>query len=377
MKNSAAIASSYSDETLIAADADDYKSSRQTGRGKPAANHAKDSIVGTFDGEEEPWISDDQSPNALWTNGGNGAGLIKITDGLHRNAEYLCQQLDMVMIGASTDCDLVLADPQIARHHCLVVLGQDGYLVRALDASVEVLGKILNPGDQEKVAAGTMLNLADVSLELSSRVLEEPDTNGTISRQLKLYTSIFLVMLILVSGLLIWGGELYAKVTAGAVDEVKAVESLPAPSAGTPVIETKASDLAGQVGEILRLSGLRGKTAELGEGKVELVGIFPNKDKLERVIHSRAMQDIKGLQQVVVRNKLEEKVDEPKQTDDKEIARVITGHDPYVVTRDDARYYPGAELDVGTIIDEIKPEGVIVILASGEKRLLEPGAMLY
>ncbi len=376
MKNSAAIASSYSDESIITADKDNFELAWQSfNRDKEFAD-PKGRFAEVIPGEKDPLYADSEVQKTLLASEKDGAGLIRVADGLHKNAEYLCQQLDMVMVGSGIDCDLVLADPQIARHHCLIALGPDGYLVRALDDTVDVLGRTLNPGDQEKVDGGAILSLGNVSIELSSGLPEELPASS-VQRNLKLHVLLLSVVLALITGLWLGGSKLYSRETVEARDEMRTIESLPMPSAGMPAIESSARDLANQVGEILRLSGIQGKTSNLGLGKVEVVGVFPDNNKLERVIHSRAMQDIKGLQQVVVRNLREEKEEAPKRTDDKEIARVITGHDPYVVTRDEARYYPGAELVDGKTIEEITPDGVVVMTNEGDKQLLEPGTMLY
>ncbi len=317
-----------------------------------------------------PQTGDELLPWPVSANDEAEAGLIQVRSGLHQNAEFICRQQDMVVIGAGEDCDMVLSDPEVARHHCLVVLGQEGYLVRALDASVQVQGKPLNPGEQLKVPAGVAISLADISIALHPHLTVEPERNPR--RRFALAASLAVVMLASLTG--IWAGIGYSGTTSSALQKI---EALPAPGAGPAEHEIKDRDLAGHVSEILRLSGIQAKTQNLASGQVEVSGRFTDVGQLENIIHSRAMQDIRGLQQVVVKNLLEPTKSTPQHTDDNEIARVITGTDPYVVTRDNARYYPGAELADGKRIERIQQQGVVVISASGEEVMLEPGSLLY
>ena len=310
---------------------------------------------------------EERLPRPISANDEGEAGLIRVSSGLHANAEFICRPLDMVVIGTGEDCDMVLSDPQIARHHCLVVLGQEGYLVRALDAPVQVQGMPLNPGEQLNVPAGAAIELADVTVGLHPHLTVQLETSD--QRRMVLMGLFAVLTVAALLGIWVWYAE------QGST-QLQQIEALPAPGAGTTEQSTHR-DLAGQVSEILRLSGLQAQTRNLVPGQVEVSGHFNNDGQLENIIHSRAMQDIRGLQQVVVRNLADSPKSTPQHTDDKEIARVITGTDPYVVTRDNARYYPGAELADGRRIVRIEHQGVVVISSTGEEQLLEPGSPLF
>ncbi|WP_020410925.1 SctD/MshK family protein [Hahella ganghwensis] len=381
MKNSEAIASSYSDSeapTSVIDEAWDIVSRREGDEHRSVKKTSEAFSVNQSIVEEPIYPESDYALWPLTAEEGIGEGLIRIKKGLHERAEHVCQCQDMVMIGSGTDCDLVLADPQVARHHCLVVFGRDGYSVRALDAPVELPDQTIAPGEQITISTGVTLALADVSLELVAEIGAQ--TKASVKARWVVWLAVVIAVFTLMAGqrfLAPYLSSNHALSAAGAKDELKMIESLPAPSMGSPNTEKRVNKLADQVSEILRLSGISAQATELGAGRVEVTGVFADSRKLENAIHSRAMQDIDGLQQVVVRNQLEPEIQQPTFTDDKEIARVITGSDPYVVTRDNARYYPGAELKDGRHIDQIKPEGVVVTTVEGGKKLLEPGTLLY
>lgn len=335
----------------------------------------KSSIASTSSSSEVDTLSSDAnaSDGVEWVVSCSdvGRGRIVIGSGLHEGAEFFCRQNDMVVMGAGDDCDLLLADSNISHHHCLVVYGQGGFLIRALDGEVSVHNKILHPGQQATIGCEGKVVLAGVSVNLclEKRPLSREKGHRLVA-VLGSCVAVFFAFVVVV-----WAGLWNSDVAAETDMSVAVLDA--EVSSALLVKEAKAVDLAKQVNEILRLSGIQAQSHNLESGRVEIFGRFSDTTKLERVIHSRAMQDIKGLNQVIVRNGLTLKGDISTSSDDREIARVILGEDPYLVTRDDTRYYPGAELANGNLIEKIHSTGVLVISSSGDQELLQPGSLLF
>ena len=63
-----------------------------------------------------------QAPPARSTARAAEALALHVVGGLHNGACRVLQRQEMLMIGSSPDCDLVLSDAGVARHHCVICL---------------------------------------------------------------------------------------------------------------------------------------------------------------------------------------------------------------------------------------------------------------
>ena len=79
--------------------------------------------------------------------------VVRVLEGRHAGARFECADGEVMLIGSGADCDLVLADPGVAGHHCLVRVQRGRIWVRAVDEGVLVRGREVPPGDP--IAVGT------------------------------------------------------------------------------------------------------------------------------------------------------------------------------------------------------------------------------
>lgn len=90
--------------------------------------------------------------------------LLRIVSGLHAGASRPLAEQETLLIGSGDDCDVVLADVGIARHHALVALTADGFTIRALDAPLHVAERPLYPGDPVSLQPMQRIGLGEAAL---------------------------------------------------------------------------------------------------------------------------------------------------------------------------------------------------------------------
>src|SRR3546814_11263231 len=73
--------------------------------------------------------------------------VLRILAGLHAGASRDLAEQEMILVSSGDDCDIVLADQGVARHHALINLVGGMSSLRALDAPLRVDGLPLLPGD--------------------------------------------------------------------------------------------------------------------------------------------------------------------------------------------------------------------------------------
>ena len=90
--------------------------------------------------------------------------LMRIISGLHAGASRPLAEQETLLIGSGDDCDVVLADNGVARHHALVALTGDGFTIRALDAPLHVGERPLYPGDPVALQPLQRIGLGEAAL---------------------------------------------------------------------------------------------------------------------------------------------------------------------------------------------------------------------
>ena len=128
--------------------------------------------------------------------------------------------------------------------------------------------------------------------------------------------------------------------------------------------------IAEDVAEVLRLSGIESEASFLGNGRVKVRGHLGPEDALKEIIHSRAMRDIQGLNRVVAVNFDAEPRQTPPAESAQRVIAVVDGKDPYLVTQGGSRYYTGARLPGGWLVDI---EGDQVIVDDGQQIQVKTG----
>ena len=70
----------------------------------------------------------------------------------------------MILVGSGDDCDIVLADQGVARHHALINLIGGMSSLRALDAPLRVDGQPLHPGDPVELRGLQRIQLGEAAI---------------------------------------------------------------------------------------------------------------------------------------------------------------------------------------------------------------------
>ncbi|MEO1574931.1 MAG: hypothetical protein AAFU65_08220, partial [Pseudomonadota bacterium] len=140
---------------------------------------------------------------------------------------------------------------------------------------------------------------------------------------------------------------------------------------GLDITVRTGDEIATDVREILRMSGLGATTRYAGEGEVTVSGVFEDEVRLQTALQSRAILDVTGLSKVTVQNAgtpvhVAGEQDIP---DEKKIVAIVRGDDPYLITADGSRYYKGAKLPNGSVLHDIISNDIWVLRDDGVERL--------
>ena len=326
--------------------------------------------------------------------------VLRFVRGLHAGAERRCAEHEVILIGSGNDCDLILSDPGVATHHCLVSVIGKAFSIRPLDASVRIRTRTVEQGDAVVFDAFTPIEIGeatfavgDVKSDRWPRLVGAAQTAGADTapdearKRRRRYAAFGLaaglagaVALALASTTLRAPAPPDASAQRGAIEQLlreldlnqvkisgdgrggfflrgqapdaSRVEFLKRSVAARGVTADfdirSGADIAQDVHEILRLSDIDAASSYRGPGEVEIKGHFGDAKALESVLASRAIKDIDGLAKVSVLNLDRPREEAPKKPgNEKQIVSAVGGKDPYVITADGSRYFAGAELPCG------------------------------
>lgn len=345
---------------------------------------------------------------------------LRVLNGVHAGGVRRCGDRDVILVGSSDDCDLILADTAVAARHALISIVADEVFVRAVEAGITLAGRNLHPGAKPlRVEPMQEIRVGAVRLCIGREgddrwaahqpALPTPECDDAKpSRSPRLLPAA--VALAALAGLLIVlampptdtqdGGrqldQLRTLVESLGLEEVgvavgedgrpritgyvadadqagalrQRLEQLPFP------VENQARSgarIAGDVQEYLRLSGLSAQARYIGAGRVEVRGAFPDEAKLARVLGAPQISDIAGLAEVVPVNTAPPPTQPlPAEVDRRfVIVRVDYGEDPFIVTADGGHYYLGATLPTGEVLLAIVPETALLYSTSHGLRRLD------
>jgi type III secretion system YscD/HrpQ family protein len=350
---------------------------------------------------------------------------LRLVRGVHTGAERRCGSGDVVVIGGGDDCDLILADAAVRAHHCIVSVIGDDIGLRAVEAAVRAGGREVSPGEPVRIAPFEVVEIGDAAFALGPAASEQEWTRvreamATAANEVSAGTSapaprrprwrlaigiaatVAAVVTCAISAELLRpsaptletrqamaeqivrasdlpevrvGGDRGRVRVSGIVPDPtqgeKLREALSRSPAAADVDLRSGSSIAHDVVDVLRLSGMQADGRYLNEGQVEVRGHFGDPAKLQKVVESRAMREVGGLRKVVTLNLDTPPAPAPsKPADDgKLIAEIIGGKDPYIVTRDGSRYYVGAKLPDGGILQAIDGQDVLVDTGKAVKHM--------
>jgi Inner membrane component of T3SS, cytoplasmic domain len=92
--------------------------------------------------------------------------VLRVTAGVHRGAVIRLGAAGNLVIGASDDCDVILADRGVAGHHCILRKRDSAFLLRAIEGATTVDGHPLDTGTTIGIRAGATIAIGSASLEI-------------------------------------------------------------------------------------------------------------------------------------------------------------------------------------------------------------------
>lgn len=328
--------------------------------------------------------------------------VLRILSGLHAGASRTLAEQEMILVGSGDDCDIVLADHGVARHHALINLIGGMSSLRALDAPLRVDGQPLHPGDPVELRGLQRIQLGDAAIAygvgddsgwsaLLPGAADMPGTARPANPGLRRLPVIAALAVLSLASLAIFAAvmpahqkpvdvrtQLKSIINEYQVSGGKILENVN----GVPVLSgtvkddaarkrianrferdeidaeldlRSGEDIAADVSEVLRSQGLNAKTRYLGNGVVEATGRFEDMDKLRAAVQSRTMHDTPGVTKVLANNYAEPGTirktgtaapDAPAATSQApvRIVSVVRGKEPHLVGVDGQEYPVGAEL---------------------------------
>lgn len=306
---------------------------------------------------------------------------LHIVAGLHLGASQHLHEGEWLLLGSAEDCDVLLSDEGIAGHHCLLGVVNGRLCLRSLEADVHWGEEVLLPGETLHDFMWGELQIGRAAIQLRGEIKRRRWSPSWVRHYswiaLSFVMSTFATYGMAVS---IFGKDSEAPVAAAEV--VDAAISEIKKRAENAELHNETTRMTASVREIMRLSGIDAQARYLDAGKVELSGYFGNGQGIARVVQSRAMREILGLQKVVVVNKSSLSAPLPEihlptlPPAASKMVKIISGSDPYLVASDGSRYYPGATLPNGARLLAVLEQALLVETAGGEEAVVGVDALL-
>lgn len=356
---------------------------------------------------------------------GEMPSVLHVMQGLHRGAKVPLQRPGLVVLGSSSDCDLILMDTGVAAHHAAITLHEHEVAVRALDSSLDIDGATLEPGDTAKLRALSPLVIGGATLTIGDGEAPEIDAgqddsgaqSGDASRRRSRGTQVAtwlagagaLLGLIVTAHFLranaMVGIETPEKRINGLLHELKLEEDIEltwlqpgvlalkgtAPNEAShsalvralaaeglkPVLRVSIGEhLAAAVKDVFRVNGLDVETQYTHDGVVLVHGISKMDVRTDPVVQ-HALKDVPGLSAIRISGQRAKLAgpplrgkQEPRSAESaaKRVVSVVDGSPSYLVTADGARYFVGSLLPQGHRVLGIK--GTSVTLERDGERLV-------
>lgn len=350
----------------------------------------------------------------------DAVNVLRILTGLHAGASRTLAAQEMILVGSGDDCDIVLADNGVSRHHALVNIVGDTASLRALDAPLRVDGAPLLPGDPVELRALQRIQLGDASIAFGGErhpgwatllpmAADAATARPQASRSRRLPAIAALAVLSLASVAIFAAVMPHKAETADAKTALAAMiqefrirdgrtsedvngnpvlsgtvdssntrdriqERLRAEGIAATLDLRTGDKIAEDVREVLRSQGLNAKTRYLGDGVVEASGRFEDMEALRAASQSRAMFEVVGVKQVRVDNKAvvaREPGAAPSApavpaapVEPVRIVSIVRNDDPHLVALDGTKYVVGDELPgrgnlmlIGQVVQVMSKDG--------------------
>lgn len=345
--------------------------------------------------------------------------VLRILSGLHAGASRTLAEREMILVGSGEDCDIVLADQGVARHHALINLVAGMSSLRALDAPLRVDGVPLHPGDPVELRGLQRIQLGDAAIAFGAEgdprwAALLPMASGAPGTAragpgLKRLPTIAALAVLSLASLAIFAAVMPPKETepepdvslASLIRDYRIGDGAVSENVnGDPVLTGTVADaatrerigkrlqdagitatldlrtgedIAADVSEVLRSQGVNARTRYLGNGVVEASGRFEDMEALRTAAQSRAMHEVDGVDKVLPKNSIEPGATRtaragsaPAATAAVRIVSVVRGDEPHLVDVDGVEYPVGAEVpglgklvSIGTAAHVISADGML------------------
>lgn len=288
---------------------------------------------------------------------------LRITVGLHQGALIRLDTADLLVIGSSDDCDVILADAGVASHHCVLQKQGDKFFLRVIEGATGVGGRAQDPGVTILVGPGIPVTVGSAALEIvnTAPVVAPPALPPQaaraplpLPRQWRVPAAVgALIATVFAVRAISLGISAHSGQEAAGRDVAVAVATA-----------RSGASIAHDVAEVLRLSGINCEAQYSGDGTVTVSGHLGDPQSLSAIVKSRAIREIVGLKRVMAVNLDHAGRAVGLAVEGTRIVSVVASADPYVVTADGSRYYVGASLPQGGKLAGVK-EGEVLVERDG------------
>ena len=238
---------------------------------------------------------------------------LKVTAGVHEGAVIRLDTADMLVIGASDDCDVILADAGVCSHHCVLKRQADQFFLRAIEGALIVNGHEQDPGATIFVPPQAQVIIGTAAFEIVATampVIASGEAHASEhSPQTPLSRSQLMSQMLKRRPLSVTAAVAAIIATVFAVRAISlGINTQSAPgaagqaTAAVAVTSRSGASIAHDVAEVLRLSGITCEAQYNGDGAVTVSGHLGDPKSLEAIVKSRAIREIVGLKRVLAIN---------------------------------------------------------------------------
>jgi len=110
---------------------------------------------------------------------------IVVLTGIHAGARLLLDQRSHMVIGRDLACDLILRDPGVTERHMMLVMLEGRVKAVGLDGEIEVSGLPVPNGKQRVLRCGERIKLGNLLIGLGEQGMvweSEPETDGVVAQ---------------------------------------------------------------------------------------------------------------------------------------------------------------------------------------------------
>jgi len=301
---------------------------------------------------------------------------LKIIAGVHKGAVIRLDTADMLVIGASDDCDVILADSGVRSHHCVLKRQADKFFLRTIEGALNVNGHEQDPGATMLVPVQVPIVIGSAVFEIVAVVAspvdtpvegsadEHPQAQVPGARSVSHLLSRRPLIISAAAAVAIIATVFAVRAISLGINRQSAQSAAGGTAASVLVTSRSGASIAHDVAEVLRLSGITCEAQYNGDGTVTVRGHLGDSRALETIVKSRAIREIVGLKRVVAMNLDHAGGSHGTTVDGTRIVSVVASADPYVVTADGSRYYVGASLPQGGRLAGVK-EGEVLVERDG------------